>query len=645
MRTLAIFLLFFQHLAFSQPTQDFSKIDRAARAVPVSATQSISILGKYLATLAANDLEKSRAVYVWVTSNIVYADTVISNNWLGTPENTVMQKAENVLKNRAGVCEGYANLYVELCRATGLRAEELTGLVRQKQGKIPDTGHAWAAVEVEKEWFLSDPTWGSGFRDPSLGRFSPKFDETYFLQRGATFLLEHLPDDPMWQFLFNPISERQFRSWKDADLLEKANSAQKTFIWPDTLKNWLRLDSLERKKSEAVRMLKFNPENDFAAARLGVWFFQNALEHAEKLDLLLDVAQEDPSQPLDTASMWLSFYSMEENLGRGYDFFKPIKNPRLKILVEGLPPLDEMRSEIDYLRATLRFKIFMRMIDVDFQRESDFVFPEFQRNEMLRIFSKIEKTGRRNRPGAEEKRSRMKIKSATVAGMWGIVLAQFYGEVQNVPAEKLKSNLQKLDKAEAAYFQMKKSLDDIPMVHLNLFGGAILKSQFPELMASLESRRSALQLEIVQPDLDNFMKKPDAATVVAAKNLENRVGKCAERLDEGLKFLKNVRETEKTNGLQAQIFGQKANLAFWQGDLHLTVVLKEYNGAKTAAALANRKSLILNEIGQAKAFYAAAKTAGAAAEKFDAGEKDEQLAKLLAGRAETIKTVENELKK
>ena len=179
-------LLFYLVLAsfggINAQTKDFAAIDTYALNAPVEACKSPESLAYYLKSADKfSERDKARAIYTWITHNIRYNHSIIEQNLLGTRENTLMQQAENVLAQRSGVCEGYANLYKALANLMGLSAEIVTGKVRREDGQIPEIGHAWVSVKIGGEWSLSDPTWGAGYYDPDAGIHFPPSDDLYFL--------------------------------------------------------------------------------------------------------------------------------------------------------------------------------------------------------------------------------------------------------------------------------------------------------------------------------------------------------------------------------------------------------------------------------------------------------------------------------
>jgi transglutaminase/protease-like cytokinesis protein 3 len=68
--------------------------------------------------------------------------------------------------------------------------------------------HAWCASKIDNQWYIFDPTWGSGF--VNNGKFVNAFDDRYFKANPSEIIASHMPFDYMWQFLTYPISNQEF---------------------------------------------------------------------------------------------------------------------------------------------------------------------------------------------------------------------------------------------------------------------------------------------------------------------------------------------------------------------------------------------------------------------------------------------------
>jgi tetratricopeptide (TPR) repeat protein len=93
----------------------------------------------------------ARRIKSWVKGNLRYC---LQSN---APD------AWHVLRTRRGDCSEHALLYVTLCRAAGIPAREVSGLVYTSEGTLG--GHAWAEIHDGQRWITVDPTWDQFYVD------------------------------------------------------------------------------------------------------------------------------------------------------------------------------------------------------------------------------------------------------------------------------------------------------------------------------------------------------------------------------------------------------------------------------------------------------------------------------------------------
>lgn len=223
-------------------------------------------LARHLAEVSGNEVEKLRAVYAWVTLNIKYEDNYPTDNFWATPAYIEEQSAEVVLRNRTAICQGYANLFCALAHELGLSCEVVTGIIKDPDGSVPSLGHAWVVAKAEGQWRLCDPTWGV----PSAGSRAYTVTEAYFMTAPEHFVFNHLPDDPAWQLLHKPVSERLFQSSDNAAISAYLDDApDEIFAYQDTLEQWLAMDEVHRMLHMENRVLQFNGSNERALFSLG----------------------------------------------------------------------------------------------------------------------------------------------------------------------------------------------------------------------------------------------------------------------------------------------------------------------------------------------------------------------------------------
>jgi hypothetical protein len=186
--------------------QDYTLIDAHARKTPKVETATIERLSEYLASAAQNDFERARAAFTWIAVNVAY-DTDIFRG--GTP----ITDWEGALKKRKAVCDGYANLLVEMLDNMGIEAHVVQGHGRQlteAPTDKPKVNHSWVYALLAGSPHLIDPTWGAGVVNG--GSFVYRYNDFYFCTPPELMILNHFPEDPKDQLLADPYTTKQFQN-------------------------------------------------------------------------------------------------------------------------------------------------------------------------------------------------------------------------------------------------------------------------------------------------------------------------------------------------------------------------------------------------------------------------------------------------
>nr|XP_020632994.1 kyphoscoliosis peptidase-like [Pogona vitticeps] len=210
---------------------------------------------------ARSQLERVRAIWVWLCHNIEYD----VDGFLGLSEK--IHTPQQVLQTGRGVCSGYAHLCREMCREAGLTCVEVSGQGRGAEyshGRSclqQKSNHMWNAVELEGQWFLLDVCWGAGLVDVEKRLFTPRHDDFFFLTDPEDFVESHWPDDPVWQLLQPSIAREVFE--------------KRVFKTPEFFKMELRLLSpdmsrLQTEKGEATVSFASPRSTEFAYQLLKV---------------------------------------------------------------------------------------------------------------------------------------------------------------------------------------------------------------------------------------------------------------------------------------------------------------------------------------------------------------------------------------
>ncbi|XP_009991830.1 PREDICTED: kyphoscoliosis peptidase [Chaetura pelagica] len=189
--------------------QQFEKLD--AYALKVNFKSSVEELVRALLKPARTDLEKVRAIWMWICHHIEY-DIVGYHDKSQLPS-----KPMEVLLAGKGICEGYAGLLEQMCSIAGIQCMKISGYSKgygYKMGQTftGDSDHAWNAVYLDGRWHLLDSTWGSGAVDDDFTKFTFRYNEFYFLTHPALFINNHFPDNSNWQLLKPTLTLKEFEN-------------------------------------------------------------------------------------------------------------------------------------------------------------------------------------------------------------------------------------------------------------------------------------------------------------------------------------------------------------------------------------------------------------------------------------------------
>ena len=126
-----------------------------------------------------SQFDKALAIHDWLIFNLDY-DFTFSNYYV-----------EETLRDRKGVCQGYALSFNMMCQMAGLEVIYVTGTATDSNGG--SGGHAWNQVKIDGKWYNVDTTWddpaspGKDFNNHSSNRHD------YFLISDSTMNKDHNP--------------------------------------------------------------------------------------------------------------------------------------------------------------------------------------------------------------------------------------------------------------------------------------------------------------------------------------------------------------------------------------------------------------------------------------------------------------------
>lgn len=223
--TLAIFLLVSSGVCAQE--WDFHYTHADTLSMRVQYHGKIYYLTRELTAPCSGQVQKARAIFVWITNSIAY-DYKAYNRQVTRGYNeltfrcpsddtltcVIKEKVwENQYINRAldrkkVVCQGYAMLFKRMCGIAGIHAEVIPGYTRTAYYQVGTPGeldHVWNAVQLDGKYYLLDPTWAAGScsKDDNdrLNSFEKLYNDFYWLTPPEEFAKDHFPEDPKWTLL------------------------------------------------------------------------------------------------------------------------------------------------------------------------------------------------------------------------------------------------------------------------------------------------------------------------------------------------------------------------------------------------------------------------------------------------------------
>lgn len=225
----SLFIITFSIVSFSVAqvsdfnTVDFTRADNIAKLNEGEDLDNLPVLAHKLTANLKTDIEKFRAIYLWVCQNIkgdttqdskvfkykrkLAHDTVAYLKW----NNEFKVKAfKKLLKRKKTMCTGYAYLIKELCFLADIECVIVDGYGRSVSANVEAldfANHSWNAVKLNNKWYLCDATWSSGFSINT--NFIKDYNDGYFLTDPILFAKNHFPLNKKW-FLNDSLANTKF---------------------------------------------------------------------------------------------------------------------------------------------------------------------------------------------------------------------------------------------------------------------------------------------------------------------------------------------------------------------------------------------------------------------------------------------------
>jgi hypothetical protein len=223
----------------------FQSVDSFAMSIKYE--KDIFKLAKDLAAPYSEDIYKVRSIFRWVADNIEYDYEFINKDKERTKPNCegsidcsrIIKEWEedyvkDILKHKKAICYGYARTFQKLCSINGIRAEIISGYVKNKPYQIGNSlsaNHAWNAVMLDSVWYYLDPTWAAGYVShdedtDKLLNFKKVFKNYYWLTPFNRLVRNHYPQNGKWVETANFTKEKFFNQphYFGLQMLEKISN-------------------------------------------------------------------------------------------------------------------------------------------------------------------------------------------------------------------------------------------------------------------------------------------------------------------------------------------------------------------------------------------------------------------------------------
>ncbi|MEJ7586329.1 MAG: transglutaminase domain-containing protein [Ferruginibacter sp.] len=200
--------------SFSQaPGNDFTVVDDYVKSLGALDTLNMGTISAIITKKFPDPKDKVRAIFDWIAHNISFDLKAGKNN------DNEKASTDLVLKFRKANAAGYAALFQDMCSVVKIRCLTVDGYAKYNAEQInekPDEfNHSWVVVQLGQSpdtWFYVDPTWGSGYTDDKMTKFTKAYNDDYFFADRYIFNYQHFPDNGAWQLGPGPKNVNSFLS-------------------------------------------------------------------------------------------------------------------------------------------------------------------------------------------------------------------------------------------------------------------------------------------------------------------------------------------------------------------------------------------------------------------------------------------------
>ena len=196
---------------------DFTKADSIAYAYQGENLKNLPDLAHKLTNDLDTEVEKFRAIYLWVCTNVANdyrlflknkkkrekyeGDSLKLDDW---NEKFKVKLFSKLRKRKKTICSGYSYILSELSKLSNINCVMVNGFGRTSTTTIDNytsANHSWNAVRLNRKWYLCDATWASGIVHPFNYGFKFNYNNGLFLTEPEFFALTHFPIESKWMLL------------------------------------------------------------------------------------------------------------------------------------------------------------------------------------------------------------------------------------------------------------------------------------------------------------------------------------------------------------------------------------------------------------------------------------------------------------
>lgn len=238
--------------SYSQTTtgNDYTAIDSVAATVIYK--DDLKLLSYELTKQYADPLDKTRAIFYWVTQNIAYDYKFVNRNKKikypkckkGKDCDAIHNKWENkylheIITGGKAICDGYARLFKRLCDYADIQGSMVHGYTKQEPENVGTMGglnHAWNVILINGSYYYLDPTWASGScgkdNRGKLTKFTQEYNNYYWLTPIDRLSRNHFPKDSVW--IRNSTYKSAKQKYRNTPYIENSKMPKIEILSPDT---------------------------------------------------------------------------------------------------------------------------------------------------------------------------------------------------------------------------------------------------------------------------------------------------------------------------------------------------------------------------------------------------------------------------